>query len=280
VSSREPHDDDRDGFGDGDSGDLHDRDESGDLRDRGDAGGFGDLEAELFALGDSLDVPAPPPADVAAAVRARLATTPASPVTRPLRRRRGRRWAVVAAVVLAVAALTAATPQGRAAVAQILRYAGIELRLGGAPTPGAPTPTTLPGERAVTLAQARATARFPVRTPAALGAPDVVTMSDGGRVVSMLWPGGLRLDQFDGTISPYLWKQLGPPFPEEVRAYGVEGLWIGGAHPLGYIKREDGTSVPLRQAAPTLIWESGGAGHRLEGAGDKDRAARIAASLR
>ncbi|GAA2309287.1 hypothetical protein GCM10010149_69310 [Nonomuraea roseoviolacea subsp. roseoviolacea] len=267
MSSREPHDD-----------------------DRGDEPvGFGDLEAELFALGDSLDVPAPPPADVAAAVRARLADSPASPVTRPLRRRRGRRWAVVAAVVIAVAALTAATPQGRAAVAQILRYAGIELRLGatpvtGAPTPtpaaGAPTTTSLPGEHAVTLAQARAMVRFPVRTPAALGAPDTVTVADGGRVVSMLWPGGLRLDQFDGTISPYLWKQLGPPFPEEVHAAGVDALWIGGAHPLGYIKREDGTSVPLRQAAPTLIWASGGVGHRLEGAGDKNRAARIAASLR
>ncbi|MEV0197295.1 hypothetical protein [Nonomuraea sp. NPDC050691] len=272
MSSREPHDDDRGGLG-----------------------GLGDLEAELFALGDSLDVPAPPPADVAAAVRARLTTgiapttpapttpaptTPATPAGRPLKRRRGRRWAVVAAVVLAVAALTAATPQGRAAVAQILRYAGIELRLGGAPVPVEPTPTSLPGERAVTLDQARATARFPVRTPGALGAPDAVTVSDGGRVVSMLWPGGLRLDQFDGTISPYLWKQLGPPFPEEVHAAGLDALWIGGAHPLGYIKREDGTSVPLRQAAPTLIWETGGVGHRLEGAGDKDRAARIAASLR
>ncbi|NUW45703.1 hypothetical protein HT134_37155 [Nonomuraea rhodomycinica] len=239
----------------------------------------------MFALGDALDVPAPPPADVAAAVRARLAATPASRVTRTPGTWRRRRWAVVAAVVLAVAALTAATPQGRAAVAQILRYAGIELRLGGAPTtgtttPGGPTPTSLPGERAVTLAEARAMVRFPVRTPAALGAPDTVTVADGGRVVSMLWPGGLRLDQFDGTISPYLWKQLGPPFPEQVHARGIDALWIGGAHPLGYIKREDGTSVPLRQAAPTLIWENGGVGHRLEGAGDKDRAARIAASLR
>ncbi|NUW38040.1 hypothetical protein HTZ77_42580 [Nonomuraea sp. SMC257] len=285
MNSREPHDDDRDNVGGVDNvGDSGDSGDSGDLLGRGDVGGFGDLEAELFALGDALDVPAPPPADVAAAVRARLSATPASPVTRPLKRahRRGRRWAVVAAVVLAVAALTAATPQGRAAVAQILRYAGIELRLGGAPTPtspGAPTPTALPGERAVTLAQARALVRFPVRTPAALGAPDVVTVADGGRVVSMLWPGGLRLDQFDGTISPYLWKQLGPPFPEEVHAAGLDALWIGGAHPLGYIKREDGTSVPLRQAAPTLIWESGGVGHRLEGAGGKDRATRIAASL-
>ncbi|MEU8384379.1 hypothetical protein [Streptosporangium sp. NPDC048865] len=35
-----------------------------------------DLEAQLLALGESLDVPSPPPADVARAVRARLESPP------------------------------------------------------------------------------------------------------------------------------------------------------------------------------------------------------------
>lgn len=269
MSSREPHDDHDDHDGPDDHDGLDGLDD------------LGRLEAELSALGDSLDVPAPPPADVAARVRARLGGegVEAPPGVPRRRLERRRRWAVIAAAMLAMAAVTAATPQGRAAVTQILSYAGIELRLGGAPEPVV-SPTPLPGERVVTLDRARALVRFPVRTPGALGPPSTVTVSDGGRVVSMLWSGGLRLDQFDGTISPYLWKQLGPPSPEQVEAGGVEALWIGGAHPLGYLRREDGTSVPLRQAAPTLIWESGGVGHRLEGAGDKARAARIADSLR
>ena len=46
---------------------------------------FDDLAAELTALADFLDVPNPPPSDVASAVRARLEPTPepARPPTAP-----------------------------------------------------------------------------------------------------------------------------------------------------------------------------------------------------
>ncbi|WP_113702339.1 hypothetical protein, partial [Nonomuraea lactucae] len=178
-----------------------------------------------------------------------------------------------------VVAVTAATPQGRAAVAQVLRYAGIELRFGGTPAP-VTTPTTPPGERTVAPGELRSLVRFAVKTPSALGEPRTVTVGDGGRLVSMLWADGVRLDQFDGRYAPYFFKRLGPPFPEHVRLGAHEAWWIGGEHPLGYIERDDGTSVPLRQAAPTLIWQSGAVGYRLEGAGTKERAAEIAASLR
>lgn len=245
-----------------------------------------DLEAELLALGSSLDVPAPPPADVAAAVRARLEAAPrghAARTGRPGRaarsgRRGRRRWRVVAAVLLAVVAVTAATPQGRAAVAHLLRYAGVELRLGQAPAP-VRTPAGLPGERAVAPGELESLVAFPIRRPAALGAPRTVLVGDGGRVVSMLWPDGTRLDQFDGAPEPYFFKALGAS-PEAVRLPGTTAWWIGGEHPLGYIRRADGTSVPLRQAGPTLLWQHGDVGHRLEGAGSKERAAEIAASLR
>ncbi|MBB6350365.1 hypothetical protein FHU36_006937 [Nonomuraea muscovyensis] len=241
---------------------------------------FDDLEAELLALGSSLDVPSPPPDDVAAAVRARLETAPdqARDTRRLGTRRRWPRWRVVVAVVLAVVAVTAATPQGRAAVAHLLRYAGVELRVGRAPAP-VRTPATVPGERAVAPDKLESLVNFPIRRPAALGAPRTVLVGDGGRVVSMLWPDGTRLDQFDGAPEPYFFKQLGVS-PEPVRLGDTTAWWIGGEHPLGYIRRADGASVPLRQAGPTLLWQHGDVGHRLEGAGGKERAARIAASLR
>lgn len=183
------------------------------------------------------------------------------------------------AVVLAVVAVTAATPQGRAAVTAILRYAGIELRLGETPAPVI-TPTTLPGEREVEPRRLGSLVAFTVRTPAALGPPSAATVGDDGRVASMFWPDGIRLDQFDGTMEPFFFKRLGPPHPQDVPLGTTTAWWIGGSHPLGYIERDDGTSVPLRQAAPTLIWQSGAVGYRLEGAGTKERAAEIAASLR
>ncbi|WP_219463025.1 hypothetical protein [Nonomuraea rhizosphaerae] len=260
-------------------------------------GTFDDIAAELTALAGFLDAPNPPPADVAAAVRARLepgrpttdapdpeATrhTPApAPVRRtPARLLRRRRWQVVTAIVLVVIAITAATPQGRAAVATILRLAGIEITLGATtPTPIA-TPTPLPGERVVALESLAGQVGFPIKVPAELGDPQYATVSDNGRVASMFWPGGIRLDQFDGSLSPYFFKKVGPPWPEEITVAGVTGWWLGGEHPLGYITRDDDTAVPLRQAKPTLIWQSGALCYRLEGAGGKERAVQVANSLR
>lgn len=283
------------------------------------------LEAELLALADFLDVPAaPPPSDVAAAVRARLEQPAPEPVTepvtepvpesapesapvpesvpepesaptsppasgegggsggdhRPARRRRwGRsRWGLVAAVVVAVVALTAATPQGRAAVVHILRLAGIELRVGENGTPP-PSPVPLPGERDVTLDEARRLVTFPVKVPGELDAPDRVTVSDGARIVSMFWPDGTRIDQFE-DLAPYFVKQLGEPWPDNVRVNGAEGWWIDREHTLSRVDRKDGTELPLRLAGPTLVWFDGEVAIRLEGVKDKRRALEIAASLR
>jgi hypothetical protein len=237
------------------------------------------LEADLLALGATLDVPAPPPADVAAAVRARLRTDQAPPgrtahtpsertVQAPARRTR-RRWVLVAAVAAVLIAITAATPQGRAAIARVLDHAGIELQLTDLPT-ATPTPTELP--------PAKTGATFPHRTPAALGTPDRMVTADGGRVLSMFW-GRVRLDQFDGGLSPVFFKQLRHQ-PQPVRLADGEAWWIADPHPIGHIAREDGTRTPLRLAARTLIWQVNGIGHRLEGAKDRAEAVRIAESLR
>ncbi|MFI7467881.1 hypothetical protein [Nonomuraea sp. NPDC049646] len=249
---------------------------------------FDDLEAELTALGPLLDTPSPPPADVAAAVRARLELPPEKHARRSARperppKRHGRRrarWRIVAAVVLAVVAVTAATPQGRAAVARILRLAGVELQLGDTPPPPVRTTANLPGEHPVAPDDLPGLVRFQVRTPAELGPPARATVADQGRLVSMFWPDGVRLDQFQGGVDPFFFKKLGPPWPDYVELAGTTAWWIPGEHPLGYIRRQDGTEIPLRQAAPTLVWQRDALTYRLEGAGAKERAVRIAESLR
>lgn len=244
-----------------------------------------DLEAELLALGDLLDVPSgPPPSDVAAAVRARLEDAHGEapdPVRShpPARRRRRARWKVVTAVVLVVIAITAATPQGRAAVVRILRFAGIELRVGDTRPMPVISVTPLPYEHTVDQDGLKAEVKFPVRTPKALGEPERTTVSDRGRVVSMFWPGGVRLDQFDGGLDPVLFKKLGPPWPDYAKVGPYQAWWIPGAHPLGYLSRQDGTEIPLRQAGPTLIWQQDALNYRLEGVKTKEEAVRVAASL-
>ncbi|MFG1709028.1 hypothetical protein ACFLIM_38140 [Nonomuraea sp. M3C6] len=258
---------------------------------------FDDLEAELVALGDLLDVPSPPPADVAAAVRARLEPTSApdaelgggpdpahGPFTAPVRphpRAPGRRarWKIVTAVVIAVIAITAATPQGRAAVVQILRFAGIEIQIGDTPPKAITTTAPMPGERTVPPSDVTGSVKFQVKTLSRLGSPRSVTVADNGRVVSMFWPGGIRLDQFDGGLDPVFFKKLGPPWPDYVKVGAYNAWWLPGEHPLGYIRRQDGTEVPLRQAGPTLIWQQDTMSYRLEGVKTREEAIRIATSL-
>ncbi|WP_051753462.1 hypothetical protein [Streptosporangium amethystogenes] len=252
-----------------------------------------DLEARLLDLGEFLDVPSPPPDEVARAVRARLEVpAPEAPAVtggRGVLRRgwgtlraggRARRRAVVAAVAILVALFLGATPAGRAAVVEILRFAGVELRIGDpGPLPSwAPQP--LPGERRVTLEQAGGQVAFPIAVPTALGEPDEVRVSDSGRVVSLLWP-GLRLDEYDGGLLPVYRKELGPPWPMETRVGDAEAQWIPAHHGLTYLPRGGGeTEARPRAAGPTLIWRRGQVGLRLEGPGDIGRALEIARSVR
>ncbi|WP_182885415.1 hypothetical protein [Microbispora sp. H10885] len=240
------------------------------------------LEERLRALGEHLGASGPPPADVALAVRARLENddAPILPTRRIgwrpkwwLRRPSPRLAAALVAVL--VATLLGATPQGRAAVVSVLRFAGVEIHVGGAgPLPtGLPGP--LPGERRVTLAEARRAVRFPVAVPSALGEPADVRVADGGRVVTLLWP-GIRLDEYDGTLAVVWHKELGEPWPEQVGAVG--GWWISRNHGVSYVSAE-GRAREERVAGPTLIWQHGLVGLRLEGPG-RDEAVRIASSVR
>jgi len=244
------------------------------------------LERELRELGGRLRGPQAP--DVTATVLARLEPS-IPPASRPARRApaRRRRLAVAAAVVV-LAGLLLAAPGVRAAVLNTFRFAGIEVHLGGRHPP--PDRARLPAETATSLEDARRRAAFPVRVPAALNAPDRVTVSGGTppRVVSLLYrpgpgrPGAIRLDQFDGTATPTFRKYLtGGGQVERVSVDGQPALWFPFPHTVFYVDRDGRDQVgAARLAGSTLIWQAGTVTLRLEGRLTRDEALAIANSAR
>jgi hypothetical protein len=272
-------------------------------------------EAELRALARELEVP--PARDLTAAVRQRLEERAApgrprwrAPVNR-LRRRapvsRPRRRAVLTAlaVLAALAVVVIATPQGRAAISHVFRFDGVELRQSQSPGPGqtqspgpgqtqSPGPgqsrpatgsASLPGEQRMSLAQARRQVSFPILVPAVLGQPGQVLVSDGGRVVSLVYPrtryGQVRMDEFAGQVDQiYFEKIVYQGNVTKVTLNGRKALWIKGPHELIYIRR-DGTTAeapPRLTTGNTLLWGTRQAALRLEGGFGEQTALAIARS--
>jgi hypothetical protein len=257
------------------------------------------VETELRALGRELEVP--PASDLTAAVRQRLEgqRVKGQSVRRHyvpdrwtglFRRRRG--WRPVLVVVAAFLVVLIATPQGRAAIAHVFRFAGIELRQGPEPSQspagGSAQPGgSLPGERPMSLEQARRQAAFPILVPTALGRPGGVLVSDGGRVVSLVYDrtpyGQVRMDEFAGRPDQiYFEKILHLASITEVRVNGTRGLWIKGPHEVAYITRDGMTTMaPARlTTGNTLIWSTPQVTLRLEGNVGKAAALTIASSAR
>jgi hypothetical protein len=246
------------------------------------------VESELRAVGRELAVP--PASDLTATVRRRLADEAAGrrPTPAPgggvFRRRLGWRAAVV--VVAAMLALLIATPQGRAVIVHVFRFAGVELRQGPGPA-NSPTRTALPGERQTSLEQARHRVSFPVLVPAALGRPGEVAVSDGGRLVSLIYrrtPHGLvRIDEFAGHLDQaYFEKFVQLSDVTRVEVNGTKGLWIKGPHDLVYITRNGTPAVASARLTTgnTLIWATRQVALRLEGNLGKAAALAVARSAR
>ena len=251
------------------------------------------LETVLRDVGRRLDVP--PPRDMAATVRARIEARPAR---RRIRIRRTYRVIATACAVLIVATSTAAaaSPQVRAAVVSVLRFAGVEVHRGSGPVPSlSATAAPLPGERVVDLATARALSAFPIRVPGTLGLPDEVTVSDGTppRVVSLIYRGGpgrpaagaggvaLRIDEFEGQLAP-LFKKIvfiGPGAPVSVGQ--AAGYWIPGPQEVFYVDRNGQQQTQTAHlAADTLVWQVGDLTLRMEAAFTEDQALAIATQTR
>jgi hypothetical protein len=251
-------------------------------------------ESELRVVARELEVP--PPRDLTAAVRQQLEASPArtapswprerAPESRP--RGRAALTALTAlAVLAALAVVVIATPQGRAAISHVFRFDGVELHQGQGQGRSRPATgsASLPGEQQMSLAQARREVSFPISVPAALGQPGQVLVSDGGRVVSLVYPrtryGQVRMDEFAGQVDQiYFEKIVYLGNVTQVKVNGGKALWIKGPHELVYLRR-DGTpaEVPPRlTTGNTLLWGTGQAALRLEGNFGEKTAIAIARS--
>ena len=196
-------------------------------------------------------------------------------------------------MVVTVAALLAvliAIPQGRAVIGHVFRFAGVEFRQGhqgSGPVRSPGSTPSLPGERQTALEQARRQAAFPILVPAALGPPGEVTVSDGGRAVSLIYhraPYGLvRIDEFAGYLDQVVFEKI-VQFGDvtEVTVNGARGLWIKGPHDLIYVTRDGTPAVATTRLTTgnTLIWSTGRVALRLEGNFGQTAALAIADSAR
>jgi hypothetical protein len=204
-------------------------------------------------------------------------------------------WQLAVAVLALVLAVVMAVPSTRAEVLDVLGFSSVRIehrepapsRFGAAVALGDP----------VSLEQARRRAGFPLRVPAALGRPDGVFLAAQPARVDMTYrprPGlpasgttgvGLLVTELRAAATPVIEKTLGAASKSERLTVGGDpAFFISGArHGFAYVP--SGTGEPLfeeqRLAGNTLLVERGdGVLVRIEGEVSRDKAARIAASLR
>ena len=213
-------------------------------------------EAALRDLGRRIHVPEPP--DVTAQVLTRINAP----------RRRNRWLTALVAAITASAIAFAVSPAVRAGVQQLLEFAGVEFRTEAPRSVAPPLPS-----QDVSLDEAREQMPFEIHLPAELGTPDQVTVHEG-RFVSLRY-GGLRLDQFDGTISSTIGKLV---HQEGVEQIG-DKIWVPHPHVFFYIDRNGVWHDEAPQGAgQTLLWQREQVTNRLEGDLTRERALEISES--
>jgi len=247
-----------------------------------------ELAAELRQLGRELAVDRPD-AELVDRVMARVSAEPATPTRRPYDRVSGygrrildavraRRRAFAAALAAVLVGL-ALTPPVRAAVAEWFGFGGVIVREAPAPGPStAPPPPAATSK--LTMQQARDLVAFDPVVPSTLGPPDGVEVSTDRRVLSLSWSDGpVRLDQFDGTLSPVMSKPA-----HDATTFTLAGttyLWIERPHEVVVVDRDGRERTEsARLAGSTLIWERGDTTLRLEADVSRERAVAIARSVR
>lgn len=247
----------------------------------------GALESELRAVGRELQVPSA--GDAVTAVRQRLQGRPVSrrPAWGSGAVHHHRRWLAALAAVMAVLALIIATPQGRAAILRVFRFAGVELGQQPGPVPSPRGHASLPGQRWTSLGRARHEVSFPILVPGVLGAPTQVIVSDRGRVASLIYRrtryGLVRLDEYAGHIDQLYFKKFANAANmTEVQVNGASALWIKGPHVLVYVTRDGYTASASARLTTgnTLIWSTRRVALRIEGNIGQSAALAIADSAR
>ena len=255
------------------------------------------LEHALTDLGEHLDYPVAE--DAAADLRRRL-TTPGpaharTHIHRGHRSPRSRALLVAAAVLVILATGVVAIAPARHAVADWLGIGAVEIRRSDRPLPGRPPRHPVPGatgatataDAAARLVAARKAASFPIATPSFTSAGSLSRVDVDHRV-----PGGLVALTYarftvveiatDPTQPPPLYKLLtSQTRAQPVTVNGQPGLWIAGAHKIGYVDRKGGYGTDtVRRSGPVLLWQRGGVTYRIEGLHSLVAAQAVAATLR
>jgi hypothetical protein len=231
-----------------------------------------ELPDELRALGRGLTV------DTRDDLADRVLAGIAAPAARTVK---WRRWVAAFAVLLAAIAVSAAiSAPVRAAIVQVFRFGGVEVRQEPGPAPA--SSPALPGEHSTDVAAAGREVGFAVRVPKALGAPSSVTVADG-RVVSLRYPrpgGPVQIDEFAGNLGVMWEKYAASGLAQRATVNGHDALWFDGPVTLVYVG-SDGVEVPgsARQTNGTLVWVDGALTFRLDGVRPLDAALAIARSM-
>lgn len=271
------------------------------------------LPEELRALGRSLDAPGAGGSEsmVERVLEQILAERLPVPVAqapgpgerlRAVRRWTRMRWRSLTATLCGLLAVLALTPPVRAAVLDWFDFGGVEVRYdpSAVPSPGAEVPGC---GRSVSLAQAARRAGFEPLVPAALGVPDVVTVTAeprGRSLVSLCWRERghtVRLDEYRARLDIGFAKSVREQ-PEwlsldgdssDLGAANDTALWFPRPHLLSFWLVDSTGSHYTREqrtAGPTLLWMHGAGAVdmpdvtlRLEGIASKSRALEIANSL-
>ena len=249
------------------------------------------LEQELREL--RVEWPETP--DLAGAVAARLATAPAPRRRSWLLARPA--WQLAVALLALLIAIVMAVPPARSAVLELLGFGSVRIER------REPPPSRFGAElalgRPVTLEQARRRAGFPVRVPAAMGRPDGVYFYDDpatGPRVDLVYRGrpglrassntgvGLLVTEFPAVATPVIQKAVGSgAHIERLRVGGDPAFFLSGAeHGFAYAPHGHDIGVEgQRLAGNTLLVDrSDGVLLRVEGEISRDRAVRIALSVR
>jgi hypothetical protein len=237
-----------------------------------------DLERALFDLAEHLDHPTGD--QLVAAVQARLSESKPAVARRSVR---SRGLLVAAAVFVVIATSVVAVAPAREAIADWLGIGAVEVRRGAA-IPVAPPTTRL---RVTTLDEARAAVEFPIATPPAASAGPPLAVAVDSRV-----PGGLlSLRYRDFTLveiasprgrPPTVGKIIGPDARvDDVEVAGGPGLWVVGAHEIGYLDRTGRfRRSTIRRSGPALLWARDGVTYRVEGLSTLAAAKAAAESIR
>jgi hypothetical protein len=255
-----------------------------------------DLDAALTDLADHLDHPRGD--HIAEAVLMRISAEAPSRSPRAHRRSRPSRarvvLAVAAAIVLIAGTILAVAP-ARRAIADWLGIGAVQIVTTDHPLPTGSSALTVPGAPDATptgasaqqFAAAQKAVSFTIATPRDPAIGPLLGVATDSRV-----PGGLVALRYKGftlveiatnrnvggeTVGKFIGSQTRT---ESVTVAGSAGLWVTGAHQIGYLSRSGNVETEtVRRAGPVLLWARNGVTYRVEGVPHLTDALAIATSI-